>query len=79
MKKLVILRGNSGSGKSTIAKEPQRKFGRNTMIISQDMVRREMLWVKDGENTPALQLMNELLIYGQDHSDIVIVEGICSG
>ena len=32
MKKLIILRGNSGSGKSTIAKELQKQFGNNTMI-----------------------------------------------
>ena len=42
MQKLIILRGNSGSGKTTIAKALQKKFGRNTMIISQDMIRRKM-------------------------------------
>ena len=49
MKKLIILRGNSGSGITTIAIELQKRFGRNTMLISQDMVRRDMLWVKDGD------------------------------
>ncbi len=43
MGKLIILRGNSGSGKTTIAKELQWKFGRNTMLISQDVIRRDML------------------------------------
>lgn len=76
MGKLIILRGNSGSGKTTIAKELQNRFGRNTMIISQDMVRREMLKVKDGENTQAIPLMKELLIYGNKHSEVVILEGI---
>ena len=57
MSKLIIIRGNSGSGKSTLAGRLQRKFGRNTMVISQDTVRREMLWAKDGEGTPALPLM----------------------
>lgn len=76
MGKLIILRGNSGSGKTTVAKELQNRFGRNTMIISQDMVRREMLKVKDGENTQAIPLMKELLIYGNNHSDVVILEGI---
>ena len=56
MKKLIILRGNSGSGKSTIAKELQKQFGNNTMLISQDMIRREVLKVKDGENTLAIPL-----------------------
>lgn len=76
MRKLIILRGNSGSGKSTIAKELQNRFGTNTMLISQDVIRRDMLKVKDGENTLALPLMKELLIYGHGHSNIVILEGI---
>lgn len=76
MRKLIILRGNSGSGKTTVAKELQNRFGRNTMLISQDMVRREILKVKDGENTQAIPLMEELLIYGNSHSDVVILEGI---
>lgn len=76
MRKLIILRGNSGSGKSTIAKELQNRFGTNTMLISQDVIRRDVLKVKDGKNTPALPLMKELLIYGHNHSNIVILEGI---
>ena len=76
MGKLIILRGNSGSGKSTIAKELQKRLGQNTMIISQDEIRRNMLNVNDGEDTPALPLMKELLIYGSSHSDFVILEGI---
>lgn len=76
MSKLIILRGNSGSGKTTVAKELQKKFGRNTMIISQDMVRREILKVNDGPKTEALPLMQELLNYGKKHSAITILEGI---
>ncbi|MBR5316401.1 MAG: kinase [Lachnospiraceae bacterium] len=76
MRKLIILRGNSGSGKTTIAKELQNRFGTNTMLISQDVIRRDILKVKDGENTLALPLMKELLVYGHGHSDIVILEGI---
>ena len=63
MKKLVILRGNSGSGKTTVARALQRKIGFNTMLISQDEIRRNMLWVKDGIDTKALPLMIELLKY----------------
>ena len=44
MSKLILLRGNSGSGKTTVARALQRKFGRNTLLLSQDTVRREMLW-----------------------------------
>lgn len=76
MKKLIILRGNSGSGKTTVARALQRKIGFNTMLISQDEIRRNILWVKDGIDTKALPLMIELLKYGNEHSDIVILEGI---
>ena len=76
MGKLIILRGNSGSGKTTIAKELQNRFGSNTMLISQDVIRRDMLKVKDGENTQAIPLMKELLTYGSKHNDIVVLEGI---
>lgn len=57
MSTLVILRGNSGSGKSSVAKSLQRKLGRNTLVIPQDTVRREMLWAHDGRDTPALPLL----------------------
>ena len=74
--KLIVLRGNSGSGKTTSAKELQQMCGNNTMLISQDAIRRDMLKVKDGENTKALPLLEELLRYGRKYSEIVILEGI---
>ena len=76
MCRLIILRGNSGSGKTTIAKELQRKFGSNTLLISQDVIRREMLMVSDGPDTMALPMLKELLQYGKNHCKTVILEGI---
>lgn len=76
MRKLIVIRGNSSSGKTTVALELQKMLGRNTMLISQDVVRRDILYVKDGENTLALPLLKELLLYGYAHSEIVILEGI---
>ena len=76
MKKIIILRGNSGSGKTTVARALQKKFGYNTMVISQDEIRRNILWVKDGVDTKALPLMIELMKYGYEHCDVVILEGI---
>ncbi len=74
--KIIILRGNSGSGKSTAAKSLQNKFGQGTLLISQDVIRREMLWVKDGIGTKALPLLLELVKYGRENCDVVILEGI---
>ncbi len=76
MAKLIILRGNSGSGKTTVAKALQQKLGPNTMVLSQDVIRREMLQVKDGADTKALPLLSELLVYGENHCEVVILEGI---
>ena len=74
--KLIILRGNSGSGKTTTGKALQKKFGHGTMLISQDVVRREMLFVKDGPDTEASQLLSELAFYGKKHCNVIILEGI---
>ena len=73
---LIILRGNSGSGKTSTGKILQRKFGHGTMLISQDVVRREILFVKDGPDPAAAQLLFELAQYGKKHCNIVIMEGI---
>ena len=76
MSKLIIIRGNSGSGKTTLSKELQRKFGRNTMVLSQDMVRREILWTKDDAKKEAMLLLINLLEYGCKKSEVTILEGI---
>ena len=46
------------------------------MLISQDVIRRDMLKVGDGRKTLPIPLKKELLIFGNRHSDIVILEGI---
>jgi predicted kinase len=76
MPTIIILRGNSGSGKSSVARELQRRIGNNTLLISQDMVRREMLRAHDGKDTSALPLLIHLLNYGFLHGEYTILEGI---
>ena len=82
MKKIIILRGNSGSGKTTVARALQKKFGYNTMMISQDEIRRNILWVKDGVDTKALPLMIELMKYGYafnwvNQLPVYVLAGMC--
>ncbi|HMH70255.1 MAG TPA: AAA family ATPase [Candidatus Saccharimonadales bacterium] len=76
MQRLIIIRGNSGSGKSTVAKKLQHKMGYETMLIPQDVVRREMLRVRDKPDNPSIQLVYELAMYGKKIGFDVIVEGI---
>jgi len=76
MHKLIMLRGNSGSGKTTVAKELQELFGRGTMVLSQDMIRREILKERDGTDPPALPLIKQMLEYGSENCEVVILEGI---
>ncbi|MBJ7996916.1 hypothetical protein E0M27_25730 [Bacillus mycoides] len=62
---LIILRGNSASGKTTIAKELQEHFGQGTLLVSQDVVRRDMLKVHDTMGNLSHDLLFEITKYGK--------------
>jgi len=74
--KLIILRGNSGSGKTTTAKSLQNHLGNGTLLVSQDTVRRDMLMVQDREGNLSIDLIRQIAEYGKDKCEFVIVEGI---
>src|SRR5215510_2150387 len=40
---LIVVRGNSGSGKSTIARAVRDRYGRGCALIEQDYLRRTIL------------------------------------
>ena len=73
MPKLILLRGNSGSGKSAAALSLQERFGPYTLLLNHDTMRLEMLMGKDAGAVP---LYIHLLRYGFEHSEITILEGI---
>ena len=73
---LIILRGNSGSGKTTVAKRLFDHFHADAMLVSQDVVRRTMLRVKDVPDNPVIELIYRLCSYGNQLNKIVILEGI---
>ena len=73
--KLVILRGNSGSGKTATAQMLQKKIGINTLLISQDEVCQSMLRTHDGNNPLMQEMINTLLLFGKKHCDVTILEG----
>jgi len=74
--KLIILRGNSCSGKSTIAKKLQIKLGYGTMLIPQDIIRRQIIRVKDSIGNPSIELIYRTALYGKEIGYDVILEGI---
>ncbi|SDS60951.1 AAA family ATPase [Actinoplanes derwentensis] len=54
MTALVILRGNSGSGKTTTAREARRRYGRGCALIEQDHLRRVVLREHGGNGADAV-------------------------
>lgn len=75
MAKLVIIRGNSGSGKSSLAKKLQTHYGRGTLLIAQDTVRRDMLKEKVEPGNLSIDLTESLAHFGYEHDLLVLVEG----
>ena len=74
--RLIVIRGNSASGKTTAAREIRRRYGRGLAIVSQDVLRREIFRVKDEPHNPAIGLIDLTARYALDHGYHVLVEGI---
>ncbi len=75
---LLVIRGNSASGKTTAARETRRRFGRGAALVEQDYFRRVVLREHGGTGTDAVapgfidMCVRHLLGSGYH----VIVEGI---
>ncbi|MEW4354932.1 kinase [Streptococcus pneumoniae] len=75
MATLVIIRGNSGSGKSSLAQALQDHYGRRTLVISQDNVRRTMLREKVEPDNLSISLTETIARFGYEKDLLVIIEG----
>lgn len=74
---LVVLRGNSGSGKSTVARMLQQRFDRaKCLVVAQDRVRREMLREREVAGGLNVELIEAIATWGLDRGLIVVLEGI---
>lgn len=73
---IVIIRGNSGSGKTTVANKLCDELGAECMLLSQDIIRREILHTNDGKNSIAVDLLKKLIMFGKEYNSIIILEGI---
>jgi hypothetical protein len=74
--RLVVLRGNSGSGKSTTARTLRERLGRGTAWVEQDYVRRILLREYDLPGGVNIGLIDLNVRYALDHGYDVVLEGI---
>jgi len=78
MPKLIVIRGNSGSGKSTIAKELRNRAKKpnKVALVEQDYLRRIVLKEKETEGTNNLGLIEQTVLFALAKGYDVILEGI---
>jgi predicted kinase len=73
---LIVIRGNSGAGKSTVAREVRRRYGRGCALVEQDQLRRVVLREHEVSGGLAPRLIGtvaETALAGGYH---VLLEGI---
>lgn len=74
--RLIIIRGNSGSGKSTLARAIRAVRPRGVAIIGHDVLRREILHVRDHPGALSVPYIDLSARFALDHGLDVVVEGI---
>ena len=74
--RLVILRGNSASGKSSVAAGLRERFGRGLALVGQDNLRRTVLRERDRPGAANIGLIDVTARYALDAGFHVVVEGI---
>lgn len=74
--RLVVLRGNSASGKSSVAAGIRERFGRGLAVVGQDNLRRIVLRERDRPGAANIGLIDLTARYALDAGYHVVVEGI---
>jgi predicted ABC-type ATPase len=74
--RLVVLRGNSGSGKSSVAAGMRERFGRGLALVGQDNLRRVVLRERDRPGAANIGLIDLTARYALDAGYHVAIEGI---
>ncbi|WP_053673654.1 kinase [Streptomyces sp. NRRL B-1140] len=74
--RLVVLRGNSGAGKSSVAAGVRERFGRGVALVGQDNLRRVVLRERDRPGAANIGLIDLTARYALDAGYHVVVEGI---
>lgn len=73
---LVVIRGNSGSGKSSIARAVRAAYGRGCALVEQDYLRRIILKERDDPGGLAPDFIGRTARYLLDNGYHVVLEGI---
>ena len=73
---LIVLRGNSGSGKSATARALREHLGRRLALVEQDYLRRIVLKVRDTAEGPHYGLIEQTVRYVLDAGYDVVLDGI---
>jgi len=73
---LVCIRGNSGSGKSTIALKLRQAYGRGLAIVEQDYIRRQVLHEKDQPGAANIDLIGAVVRRTLGAGYHTVLEGI---
>ncbi|WP_461084937.1 AAA family ATPase [Streptomyces deserti] len=74
--RLVVIRGNSASGKSSVAAGIRDRFGRGLALVGQDNLRRIVLRERDVPGGANIGLIDAVARYALDAGYHVVVEGI---
>ncbi|MDX2531613.1 AAA family ATPase [Streptomyces scabiei] len=74
--RLIVLRGNSASGKSSVAAGLRERFGRNLAVVSQDNLRRVVLRERDRPGAANIGLIDMTARYALSAGFHTVVEGI---
>jgi len=74
--RLVVVRGNSASGKTTVARAVRMACDRSMAWIGQDVIRRDILRERDVPGGVNIELIEHTARFALDHGYHAIVEGI---
>lgn len=74
--RLVVLRGNSASGKSSVATGIRNRFGRGIALVGQDNLRRIVLRERDRPEAANIGLIDTVARYALEAGYHVVLEGI---
>jgi predicted kinase len=75
-RQLIVVRGNSGAGKTSVALALREHYGRGLAWVSQDILRRQILREHDRAGAPNIGLIDQVARYSLAAGYHVVLDGI---